>query len=160
MRMAAAAPALVVVQVPVSLEAVPRVLAKDRAAVRRTPVDRATAAMGMPVGLGAPALVLPAEAPLLRVVVVPARMVALARVQVAQTAATRVPAAPVRVLEGRAAAMRAWPEVTAPARMLVAWGMAPTDRATATVMAPAMVMAAAKEERAAARRDLDLANDI
>jgi hypothetical protein len=45
-------------------------------------------------------------------------------------------------------------------QMLVAWGMAPVDRATATVMAPAMVMAAAKEERAVARTDLDLANDI
>jgi hypothetical protein len=45
-------------------------------------------------------------------------------------------------------------------RTLVAWGMAPADRATATAMAPAMVMAAAKEERAVASTDLDLANDI
>ena len=72
------APALVVVQVPVALAPVPRVLAMDRVAVRRAPVDRAAVAMRTPMGLQAPALV---------------ARVMVARVMVARAAAMRMAAA-------------------------------------------------------------------
>jgi hypothetical protein len=81
-----------------------------------------------------------------------ARVVVRARAPVDLAAAMRVLAVAAQVALARV------PLVLG--RGMVVWGMALADRATATVMAPAMVMAAAKEERAGASTDLDLANDI